>query len=135
LKKLTVGRLKKLLPTICDQKTSQDPIGWTQENPLWGHCAVIALIVQDYFGGDLLRASLRLAPGSHYWNRLPDGTEVDRTARQFGDSYPILTDPIIRTREYVLSYPDTAERYKLLKSRLGKLLQREGGGDATNHLL
>lgn len=130
MRKLTIERLKELLPTICDRETSQDPEGWTPNNPLWGHCAVVALIVQDYFGGELLRASLKDAPGfsqtsSHYWNGLSDGTEVDLTEDQFGDNYPTLPEPVIRTREYVLSYPETVRRYKLLKSRLIKTL--EGG--------
>ena len=125
---LAIERLRELLPTICDRETSQDPEGWTPDNPLWGHCAVVALIVQDYFGGDLLRASLKGTPWfpqnvSHYWNRLPDGTKVDLTEDQFGDSYPTLPDPIIRTREYVLSYPATVKRCELLKARLAKAIE------------
>lgn len=74
---------KKLLPTICDKETSLDPDGWSSENPLLGHCAVVSLIVQNLFGGELLRASLAGTEfahmRSHYWNRLPDGTADDFT--------------------------------------------------------
>jgi hypothetical protein len=41
--------------------------------------------VQEHLGGDLLLAEVRYADGSpqglHYWNRLPDGTELDVVAR------------------------------------------------------
>jgi hypothetical protein len=82
-------------------------------------CAVTALIVQDYFGGDLLRCPMTDG-GSHYWNRLPTGEEVDLTKDQLDHiaGKPIWEEVVVRNREYVLSYPDTAIRYELLKSRV-----------------
>ncbi|MDO8495392.1 MAG: hypothetical protein Q7S32_02595 [bacterium] len=117
--------LEVLLLKVCDQETSQDPEGWTPENPLWGHCAVVSLVVQGIFGGDLLRASLDGTPfakmRSHYWNRLPDGREVDFTRAQFGESGPGELKAEVRTREYVLSYAPTVQRHELLLERLGEL--------------
>ncbi|OGM11833.1 hypothetical protein A2Z22_00115 [Candidatus Woesebacteria bacterium RBG_16_34_12] len=120
---------EKILPTICDRETSQDATGWTKENPLWGHCAVVTLIAQDIWGGKLLRASLENIPGfqhfrSHYWNLLPTGIERDFTRSQFGDSYPLNLTGVERNREYVLSFPETAKRYELLQGRLKELLQK-----------
>ena len=120
--------IEKILPQICDKETSQDPERWSKENPLWGHCAVVSLVVQDYLGGELLRASLLSVKGfehmrSHYWNQLEDGKEIDFTKSQFGDKYPEDLQWELRTREYVLSYQETAKRYELLKSRFLKLLQ------------
>ena len=46
-----------------------------------GQCAVTALVVQDFLGGELIRAFV--CGESHYWNRLPDGSELDLTADQF----------------------------------------------------
>lgn len=128
--KLNLQQLKDLLPHICDQETSSDPDNWTPENPLWGHCAVISLIVQDFFGGELLRASLVGVSGfehmgSHYWNRLADGTVKDFTKPQFGERYPAGLKAEVRSRSYVLSFPETAKRYKLLVSRLVKLLNNK----------
>ena len=56
-------------------------------NPASGHCASTALVVQDRLGGELLMADVHEADGSrqgvHYWNRLPDGRELDLTREQF----------------------------------------------------
>lgn len=51
----------------------------TPENPALGQCAVTALIVQDYFGGELVNC----LHTHHYRNRLPDGQEIDFTKQQF----------------------------------------------------
>jgi len=123
--RFTTERLEELLPSICDKETSQDPENWTPENPLWGHCAIISLVAQNLFGGDLLRGSLAEVPGfehmrSHYWNRLANETIKDFTKSQFGDFYPEDLKSETRKRSYVLSYPETAKRYKLLAWRLAK---------------
>lgn len=124
---LTPEQFRKILPTICDRETSQDAENWNSDNPLWGHCAVVSLVAQNLFGGELMRASLAGTPyesaGSHYWNRLPDGTFEDFTAGQF-DAYPDLKEAVVRTRDYVLFDPKTGKpreimsRYKLLAFRL-----------------
>lgn len=125
-KTITSEGFKALLPQICDKETSQDPDHWRPENPLCGHCAVVALIAQDLFGGELLRGSLTEIPEfsymrSHYWNRLADGTEIDFTAPQFSSSYPGNLKAEVRARSYVLFYPETVKRYELLVSRLKKI--------------
>lgn len=98
------------------RQTSADPERWVPDNPAWGQCAVTALVVQDEVGGDLLRTTVD--GGSHYWNRLPDGSEVDLTREQFpkGAKYG---QAVIKDREYVLSFPDTARRYQLLRRQVG----------------
>jgi hypothetical protein len=86
---------------------------WTPERPSTGQCAVTALVVQDVYGGELLRA---LVDGqSHYWNRLPGGDELDLTRDQFDTFEPV--DTVVRDRAYVLSFPDTVRRYRLLAER------------------
>lgn len=96
--------------------TSATPEEWSKANPARGQCAVTALIVQDVAGGGLLRA---LVNGeSHYWNLLPNGVEIDLTLQQFGPD-PEITPPIEeRDRIYVLSFPETRRRYRLLLQRL-----------------
>lgn len=92
---------------------------WSPDCPSMNQCAVTALVVQERFGGKLLRCPME-GGGSHYWNCLPDGNWVDLTAEQFlyVGMYPDQSAPEGRTREYVLSYPDTARRYELLKQGL-----------------
>lgn len=126
---LSIEQFEKILPKICDKKTSSDPDGWTPQNPLWGHCAVVSLVAQNLFGGTLLRASLEntqfAAMRSHYWNWPLDQAHVDFTKDQFGDSYPELANPAIRERSYLFSSAETLKRYKLLTWRLAQELNQD----------
>ncbi|MFY1702820.1 YunG family protein [Micromonospora sp. WMMA1923] len=59
---------------------------WRPDNPARGQCGVTALVVQDLLGGDLILGEVLVGgarTGYHYWNRLPDGRDVDLTAEQF----------------------------------------------------
>jgi hypothetical protein len=112
------------------RETSADPDSWTERNPAWGQCAVTALIVQEYLGGTLFRGEV--GPISHYWNQLPSGELIDLTRVQFGDEFRIdRVEP--RTREYVLSHPDTNRRYELLRGRVRRSIQRRRTSDSSPH--
>jgi hypothetical protein len=91
--------------------TSADPVNWSAQNKAWGQCAVTALLVQDCFGGELQRG--KVGTLSHYWNVLPSGEEVDLTRHQFADDVEI-SHIETRSRDYVLSDPETARRYRKL---------------------
>ena len=123
---ISIEEFKALLPSICDQVTAVDTNAWTPNNPLIGHCAVVTLLAQNLFGGEILRTTLENTEfanmGSHYFNLLPGFIMMDFTAPQFGSRYPLLPPPEKRTREYLLSNPDTKLRYKLLVWRLVRLL-------------
>jgi hypothetical protein len=93
--------------------TSADP-EWSPENAALGQCAVTALVVQDELGGELLRTTVNGV--SHYFNRLPDGSELDLTRTQFAAWEPTAIET--RSREYVLSFPATRARYELLRARV-----------------
>lgn len=113
-----VDELVHALQMSWDGRTSGDP-DWSPEAPTRGQCAVSALVIQDEMGGDLVRAVVEGV--SHYWNRLPNGSEVDVTRGQFEHWCPVgLT---VRDRGYVLSSPDTAARYSLLRRRVDDLLK------------
>lgn len=87
---------------------------WNPHRPEGGQCAVTALVVQDLFSGELLRA---VANGeSHYYNRI-DGQIVDFTRAQFDEPLE-LEDPVERERSYVLGFPVTEGRYRILLNRL-----------------
>jgi hypothetical protein len=67
----------------CDPHDLPD---WRPDNPARGQCGVTALVVQDLLGGDLVLGEVlvdQVKVGHHYWNRLPDGRDVDFTADQF----------------------------------------------------
>lgn len=114
-----VGELRNLLEHAWSADTSADPKNWSKRNPSWGQCAVTALLVQDLFGGKLLRAEL--AGVSHYWNLLTTGEEIDLTRDQFGDAFTEGTRTA-RERSYVMAFPETRRRYELIRSRLAPRL-------------
>ena len=102
------GKLEK----VWDAQTSAG--GYSPETASTGQCAVTSLIVQDLFGGDLVRV-INMGE-SHYFNRLPDGTEVDLTRDQFAVWEP--EPAVIRERAYLEKSEWTMKRYEILKSRL-----------------
>lgn len=119
---ITPRRFSWIILTVCAPDTSADQKGWSKFNPLWGHCAVIALLAQDLFGGTLIRKSLLEVPGlehirSHYLNKFPDGREWDFTYTQFAEKLPIDLPREERTREQLLAHPDTKLRYEAFRSR------------------
>jgi hypothetical protein len=77
----------------CDPVDADD---WSEANPSRGQCGSTALTVHDLLGGELLIAEVRRTDGSrqgvHYWNLLPDGTEVDLTRGQFA-SNEVVQEP------------------------------------------
>ena len=87
---------------------------WTIDNKTLGHCAVTALIVNDFMGGKIMRCMCE--SGSHYYNLINDKI-VDLTSEQF-NKIPDYTKGEERTREYLLSNEDTKNRYKLLLERV-----------------
>jgi hypothetical protein len=95
---------------------------WSDENPAFGQCAVTSLIIQDFFGGEILYCKHL----HHYWNKLPDGKEIDLTRSQFGNKVRPCADKVV-PREYILESESakkvkTFERYLLLKNKVDKII-------------
>jgi hypothetical protein len=98
---------------------------WNNQNPAFGQCAVTALIVQDFFGGEILYC----VHYHHYWNRLPNGEEIDLTRSQFGNKIRPCADKVV-PREYILeSEPakkvKTLERYLLLRNKVDEIINQK----------
>jgi hypothetical protein len=92
-------------------------------SPARGQCGTTALVVQDLLGGDLIVADLLFAgrtEGVHYWNRLPDGREVDLTRDQFAES-EVLVNPRVATSHRRATGP-AEEAYRLLQARVMRAL-------------
>ena len=121
---ITWCELHAALLVCWDQQTAKG--NWDEAEPSLNQCAVSALVVQDYLGGVLLRAPMTNDDG-HYYNRLPNGDVRDATRAQFEfiREYPLRQQAEERTREYVLSYPDTVKRYELLKIRVARFLGKQ----------
>jgi hypothetical protein len=78
-----------------------------------------ALVVQDLLGGDLILGEVHVdgvRVGNHYWNRLPEGTDVDLTGDQF------LPGEVVVNGRVVHRPPDAPrrfrEQYELLRKRV-----------------
>lgn len=75
-----------LLPRICEARISSNPTSWTEANPTSNHCAVVSMLAQDIFGGEIVTTTFERKPGvleHHYFNILPNGQKVDFTNNQF----------------------------------------------------
>ncbi|MER6618433.1 YunG family protein [Streptomyces xantholiticus] len=94
-------------------------------NPAWGHCDITALVVHDLFGGELMLGEVHLDAeqhGFHWWNRLPDGTEIDLTREQFRLGQTV-------TAGRAVARPAGRPRYRAAEYELlrGRVLARLGG--------
>ena len=128
---ITVDELRKHFlrswgPDTCYPHMSQD---WTPESPSRDQCGMTALVVQDILGGDLVLAEVHVAGakvGHHYWNRLPDGSDVDLTGDQFLPGEEVVGGTV------VVRPPDAPrrhrEQYELLRSRVLESLASESRG-------
>ena len=121
----TLSSLKSAIDLSWSAKTSSDSANWSESNRAYGQCAVTALVIQDFFGGKLLRVEASGPQGkvSHYYNQLRDGNIIDLTRKQFPKGTE-FSAPEYREREYVLSYPETASRYEILKNNVSLLLSK-----------
>ncbi len=79
-----------------------DPVDaelWHEGNPSRGQCGASSFVVQDLLGGDLILAEVFFPDGTrqgvHYWNRLPDGTEIDLTREQFVDGEAVVHPQVV----------------------------------------
>ena len=125
--------LQEAIRSSWQRETSSDPEQWSCHNPAWGQCAVTALVLQDYFGGQIVWAEAVLPGGeriSHYFNQGESVDEVfDWTLQQFpaGTNIPVgraKAKEYPTTRDYVLSYASTRLRYSLLKAEVECKLSR-----------
>lgn len=70
-------RIREALETAWSLETAKQ---WSPENPANGQCNVTAAVIQDLYGGEILRT--RYPTVWHYYNRI-DGRRVDLTDSQF----------------------------------------------------
>ncbi len=86
---------------------------WTEKNKCFGMCAITALIVNDYFQGQI--GKIYVENVSHYFNII-DQRIVDLTKTQFKFKIDYSNYDLVE-REIILT-EDTKCRYQLLKQRL-----------------
>lgn len=105
--------LKELLLNSWSKETCSLGLrdSWTVDNPSLGQCAITALVINDMFGGKIMRCMA--SSGSHYYNMIDDNL-IDLTVEQFHGEIPLYDEGEERTREYLLGNEDTKNRYLLL---------------------
>jgi hypothetical protein len=91
----TLAETARRLPTAWSVRTASL---WSPDDPARGQCSVTALVIQDLYGGTLLKT--RVGHAWHFYNRI-DGRRHDLTAGQFAE--PIAYDDIGATREEALA--------------------------------
>jgi hypothetical protein len=98
-----------------DAKTPWDP-----DNPARGQCGVVAVVLNDILGGELMRGEV-LVDGErvdfHWWNRLPGGLEIDLTRDQFA-AHETVTDGIAIVRPPNTEIKRLRAEYELLRRRV-----------------
>ena len=104
--------LYRVLAQVWAGDTASPPDSWSPQVPAKNHCSVTSLIVQDYFGGEIL--STKTSGGTHFYNSI-NGIKWDLTVSQFAEPEPC--DDTLSSRELALL--DTSEhKYRLLRDRL-----------------
>ena len=94
-----------------------------------GQCGTTALVLQDWLGGEILVAVVCRdgePVGVHYWNRLPDGSEVDLTGGQFIPGETLSEQRVAPARppdRDFQAHPGYGP-YVLLRERVRALLER-----------
>jgi hypothetical protein len=73
----------RILETLRRSWSRQTSTKWTAANPALGQCSVTALVLQDSFGGRLLKT--RIEGGWHFYNEI-GGEVFDFTSSQFADA-------------------------------------------------
>ncbi|OKI00397.1 hypothetical protein A6A06_22995 [Streptomyces sp. CB02923] len=98
---------------------------WTVDNPAWGHCDITALVVHDFFCGELMVGEVHLhgeQHGHHWWNRLSSGIEIDLTREQFRRGQVVSDGRAVPRPTGRL--PRRGEEYELLRGRVWSALGR-----------
>jgi len=108
--------LYRAIAVVWSADTSSPTGAWSPSNPAQNHCSITSLVVQDFFGGEILNT--KTSGGTHFYNSI-DGVKWDLTASQFSE--PIPYDDTPSSREFALS-DTSSEKYLLIKERLLRAL-------------
>ena len=114
---MELDKLETILNSLYSKETCYPECRnqWNDDNKTLGHCAIVALIINDYFGGYICK--MKVNNISHYFN-LIDGEIVDLTSEQFKINDISYANYVIKTREDVLMNEDTKKRYEILKLKI-----------------
>lgn len=112
---MTIKQIENILLSIYSNETCY-PLcrdNWNNDNKTLGHCAIVSLLLNDYFGGKIYK--IKVEGISHYFNVI-DNRVVDLTASQFNTAID-YSNKVEKQRDEIVSDSDTLFRYNLLKSK------------------
>lgn len=115
---MTIEELKDVLSKVYIKQIAYPDCQeeWSEGNPTYGQCAVTALVVQNYFGGEICKCN-NLA---HYFNKI-GGKIVDLTSEQFNFEVD-YSNSIVKQPD--MSKADMQKRYLLLKTRVEEYMSK-----------
>ncbi len=108
-------QIQRLLRDSWSSRTSAHP---SERNPARGQCGVTTLVINDHFGGEILKTSV--GEIWHFYNRI-EGRRVDFTAEQF--RRPVGYLDIESSREEVLAHV-TDEQYRELARNFAEAVEK-----------
>jgi len=92
--------------------------------PAFGQCLVTALVVQDWFKGDIVRGDVIVKgskkPVRHFWNII-NGVEVDLTWSQFPHCSKVTNITVIKNWKTLLKNESVGLRYSKLAVLVGPI--------------
>jgi hypothetical protein len=99
---------------------------WSEANKTRGQCTVTVMILNDYFGGQMMRGFSEKYKLYHYWIIIDDN-KIDLTFEQFiGDKDDIVFDKVVpKTKDDLMRIWNVKKRYYLLKQRVEGYLANE----------
>ncbi|MBU2633689.1 MAG: hypothetical protein KJ674_00430 [Nanoarchaeota archaeon] len=122
--KITLKKLEKIIRNCWDENTCHYKSHWNPKLPSTGHCRVTALLLQDFFKGNILYSYVKgNKKRDHYWNEFPNGNEVDITRDQFPKKVSFVKSIII-TRKKAFSSKKTKKGYFILRRRVLNCLKK-----------
>jgi hypothetical protein len=110
-----LDQLQSLLRDSWSSRTSAHP---SERNPARGQCGVTTLVINDHFGGEILKTSV--GEIWHFYNRI-EGRRVDFTAEQF--RRPVEYLDIVSSREEALAHV-TDEQYRELARNFAEAVEK-----------
>lgn len=113
---MTIEQIEKTLMSVYSKDMCYPSCrdNWCSDNRKLGHCAVVSLLLNDYFGGEIYK--IKVNDVSHYFNVI-NNEVVDLTADQF-DKCIDYSNKVKKGRNEIISDSDTLYRYNLLKIKL-----------------
>lgn len=117
IEKIKEALLECYSKDLCYPKVQNE---WNENNKCFGICVITALIINDYFSGDICK--IHVDGISHYFNLIEDKI-IDLTKDQFNHEIDYKNYQIVDRRKILID--DTKNRYNTLKSRLIKTLLKQ----------